>query len=176
MLTIRRYTAADREAVADLHAAAMVAAGTFAGRGPWDADIDDVERTYFTCGDFLVGHAGGVLVAMGALRPPAPDSVALAAADEALPGGRAAELKRMRVHPDHQGRGYGEEILVALLARCSELGYERAVLDTTAKSTAAIGLYRKHGFQLTGFTTIFDMQCLLFAREIGQTGAVSSAG
>jgi ribosomal protein S18 acetylase RimI-like enzyme len=176
MLTIRRYTAADREAVTGLHTAALAAAGSFAARGPWDADIDDIEGAYFPRGDFLVGHAGGVLVAMGALRPPAADSVALAAADEALPGGPAAELKRMRVHPDHQGRGYGDAILVALLARCGELGYERAVLDTTAKSTAAIGLYRKHGFRLTGFTTIFEMRCLLFAREIGQTGTVSSAG
>ncbi len=173
---MRRYEPADHGAVVDLHLAALAGANGQAARGAWDADLDDIERVYLDRGDFLVGHTGGVLAAMGALRPAAPDSAALAAATEAFPAARAtAEIKRMRVHPACQRRGYGEAMLLALLARAAELGYGRAVLDTTAGSAAAIALYRKHGFALTGFATMYGMSCVLFARDLRPSPAYPQA-
>ncbi len=42
-----------------------------------------------------------------------------------------AEIKRMRVHPDFQRRGFGQMILEALEARAVALGYAALHLDTT---------------------------------------------
>src|SRR4051794_8102088 len=89
-LTIRRYLPADHAAVVELHVLALQQVGAYAGRGPWDAGLDDIARVYLNNGgEFLVGEVPGRLVAMGALRRTAADK---------------AEVKRMRVHPDSQGR------------------------------------------------------------------------
>jgi GNAT superfamily N-acetyltransferase len=161
VLTIRRYAPADHEAVCALHVDALAATGGFAGRGPWDADLDDIEGGYLRDGEFLVGHESGQLLAMGALRPVPPDSPCF------VPGRsvRAAEIKRMRVRPGHQGRGHGTAILGALLTRASELGYEVAVLDTVAGS-AAEGFYTRHGFGVTGHTVYLGFDVVLMSMAV----------
>jgi GNAT superfamily N-acetyltransferase len=168
VLTIRRYAPADHEAVCALHVDALAATGGFAGRGPWDADLDDIERGYLRDGEFLVGHESGQLLAMGALRP-VPSSSPCFAPDQS---GRAAEIKRMRVRPGHQGHGHGTAILGALLTRASELGYEVAVLDTVAGS-AAEGFYTRHGFGVTGHTVYLGFDVVLMS--ISLTPALAPA-
>jgi GNAT superfamily N-acetyltransferase len=185
-LTCRRYQAGDHAAVADLHVLALQAAGSYADRGPWDGDLNNIERAYLESGDFVVGIVAEEIVAMGALRLAPPTSAAVAAADAIAVRGaaegptrlpaRTCELKRMRVHPGHQRRGYGTAILTGLLRRAAQLGFERAVLDTTTRQTAAAALYRKHGFVETGTTTMFDMDCLLFARDIAPVPAAPRHG
>jgi len=61
-----------------------------------------------------------------------------------------AAVKRMRVHPDHQRRGFGQQVLDALQDRARDLGYTRLVLDTTVQQVAAQRLYEKCGFVRTG--------------------------
>jgi GNAT superfamily N-acetyltransferase len=158
VLTIRRYAPADHEAVCVLHVDALAATGGFAGRGPWDADLDDIESAYLREGEFLVGYEDARLLAMGALRPVPPDSPSFAADRP----GRAAEIKRMRVRPGHQGRGHGTAMLAALLGRAHELGYERAVLDTVAGSPAE-GFYARHGFGTTGHTVYLGFDVVLMS-------------
>ena len=68
------------------------------------------------------------LVAMGALKR--IDSV-------------TGEIKRMRVVPDYQRRGYGTAILLALEQRADELGISRLKLDTTDIQLAAQSLSPK---------------------------------
>lgn len=53
----------------------------------------------------------------------------------------------MRVDPNHQRRGYGERILVALEDRAKEREFERIFLDTNEHLTAARKLYEKHGYE-----------------------------
>jgi len=59
---------------------------------------------------------------------------------------RTAELKRMYVKKNHRKSGIGVSLLEAILAKATELGYERIRLDTLSDMQAAYSLYRKFGF------------------------------
>ncbi|GAB3903988.1 hypothetical protein GCM10027612_71200 [Microbispora bryophytorum subsp. camponoti] len=54
---------------------------------------------------------------------------------------------RLRVHPDHQRRGYGARIAQELEDRASRLGYRTLRGDTTLRQVAALELYRKSGWR-----------------------------
>jgi GNAT superfamily N-acetyltransferase len=147
MLQIRDCQEADHDAVWMLHNDALAAAGAHAGHGPWDDDLHKITDQYIRPGGvFLVGLLEEELVAMGALRR--LDST-------------TGEIKRMRVAPDHQRRGYGTAILLALELRADELGIIRLKLDTTDIQLAAQSLYKRHGYRevsrhkVSGFTTIY---------------------
>ncbi|HYM97686.1 MAG TPA: GNAT family N-acetyltransferase, partial [Candidatus Sulfotelmatobacter sp.] len=83
-------------------------------------------------GTFLVARADGRAVGCGAIRRLDPTT---------------AEIKRMYVEPDLQGRGVGRQILEALEAVARELGTNRLVLETGIYQAEAIALYRKAGFK-----------------------------
>jgi ribosomal protein S18 acetylase RimI-like enzyme len=136
MLILRRYQPTDQEAVEHLHVHAIQQVGAYLGRGPCDDDISALEETYLhDGGEFLIGEYAGQFVAMGALK---------------CTGEQQAEIKRMRVHPEHQGRGYGQLILRELEARARALGYQKLHLDTSILQLPAQTLYEKHGFHEVG--------------------------
>jgi RimJ/RimL family protein N-acetyltransferase len=134
-LAIRRYRDEDHDAVWWLHNNALRPAGDSPGNPPWDDDLHDIRHIYFPTGDFLVGELDGQIVAMGAIRRK----------DDGC-----AEVRRMRVHPAHQRRGFGQRIIDALQQRARNLGYARLVLDTTVQQVAAQRFYEKNGFVRTG--------------------------
>jgi GNAT superfamily N-acetyltransferase len=76
-----------------------------------------------------------------------------------------AEVKRMRVRPDLQGRGYGKLILERLESLAKELGYIGFHLETSDLQVGAQKLYRKNGFQEVGRTVIDGFNCLLFEKK-----------
>jgi GNAT superfamily N-acetyltransferase len=136
MLALRRYTSADQEAVEHLHVAAMKQTGAYLGRGPWDDDVYAIEDTYLrNGGEFLIGECDGRIVAMGALKRTNTER---------------AEVKRMRVAHEYQGRGFGQQILDALEARARTLGYQTLHLDTSILQIPAQRLYEKNGFHEVG--------------------------
>ncbi len=98
-----------------------------------------------------MGTLAGRVAAMGGIRP----------RDQST-----AELKRMRVHPDVQRRGFGRAILRRLEGRAIQLGYRRLVLDTTERQVAAIGLYRSEGFAETGRGEVLGFPCIFFAKRL----------
>ena len=131
-LLVRRYESRDRDAVWALHHRALNAAGAHAGSGEWDGDLHHIEQQYLAAGgEFLVGEIDGRIVAMGALLRVSPDR---------------AEIKRMRVDPGHQRRGFGRTILEHLIGRARELGYTTLHLETTTRQTAARALYAAFAF------------------------------
>ncbi len=131
MFTIRRYQSTDHDAVWHLHKLALQESGAFVKSGPWDDDLHQIEATYLQRGgEFIVGVYGDQVVAMGAL---------------AVTGDKA-EVKRMRVHPNHQRHGYGKQILVALEQRARELGHHTIELETTTQQHAAQHFYLKNGY------------------------------
>ena len=151
-VTIRRYEPADHDEVWALHNLALEAVNAHGGNGPWDDDLHRVEEVYLRSGgEFLVGLLGGRLVAMGALKPSA--------------GGRA-EIRRMRVHPDFQRRGFGRAILRRLEARAAELGYAELHLETTAGQTAARGLYEAMGYRETGQRTMGRFEVIAYRKRL----------
>ncbi|MBD2100175.1 GNAT family N-acetyltransferase [Leptolyngbya sp. FACHB-261] len=146
MLFLRQYQRSDHSAVCVLHNLALSQVGANAGPGPWNDDLDQIEETYLQKGDFVVGFIDTQLVAMGALRPTSP---------------ARAEIKRMRIHPDYQRRGFGQQVLNHLEQKARTLGYKVLHLDTTDRQAAAQQFYMKNGYleverkEWKGMTMIF---------------------
>jgi len=141
-MQIRSYQQEDFEAVWQLHVLALQHAGAYKGSGPWDDDLYHIEERYQTNGGmFLVGVLDGKIVAMGAFRKT---------------GEGRAEIKRMRVHPDVQGRGFGKMILLELERCARSMGYRMLHLHTSTVQVAAQHLYRGLKFRETGETSVSE--------------------
>jgi ribosomal-protein-alanine N-acetyltransferase len=52
------------------------------------------------------------------------------------------------VHPQWQGRGLGELLVVSLLEQSMELGARRTTLEVRVSNSAALELYLKYGFEI----------------------------
>lgn len=152
MFTLRRYVPSDQEAIEHLHVFAIQQMGAYLGRGPWDDDVYDIEKAYLNNqGEFLVGEWDGVFVAMGALRRSGPEH---------------AEIKRMRVHPDYQGRGFGQRIYEELETRARELGYKTLHLDTSVVQVPAQKMYEKNGFREVGRDIYQGLEVILYEKQL----------
>jgi len=152
MFTLRRYTSADQEAVEYLHVFVIQQTGAYLGRGPWDDDVYAIEEVYLNNqGEFLIGECDDLVVAMGALKRTSPER---------------AEIKRMRVHPDYQGRGYGQLILDELEARARALGYHTLHLDTSILQIPAQRLYEKNGFHEVGRNNYQQLEVILYEKQL----------
>ncbi len=153
MFTLRRYKPADLEAVAYLHVYAIQQAGAYLGRGPWDDDVYAIEEAYLNNqGAFLIGEWDGVFVAMGAFRRTSRER---------------AEIKRMRVHPDYQGRGFGQLILNELETSARAMGYKTLHLDTSVVQVPAQKLYEKNGFREVDRAMYHHLEVILYEKQLG---------
>lgn len=150
---IRRYRWSDLEAVWALHRIGLAQVGLAPGDGVYyDHDLPRIHEIYLgDHGEFLVGLVEGRVMAMGGLRR----------VDD-----RVAELCRMRVHPEHQRRGYGTRILARLEERASELGYRHLRCDTTANQVAAIALYRRYGWLEVGREEVGGLTVVYFSKDL----------
>ncbi|MFW6436001.1 MAG: N-acetyltransferase family protein [Halococcoides sp.] len=140
--SIRRYRPDDADRIFELHERALRADDAYCPEAPDDDLRDPIGAYVDSGGDFLVGTVADRIVAMGAYRP-APEW-----AIESVPGlpEPAAQLKRMRVDPDDQRRGFGTEILDALEDRAREDGYRSLVLDTGAHQDGTRAFYEAQEF------------------------------
>ncbi|MEO8418950.1 MAG: GNAT family N-acetyltransferase, partial [Methylophilaceae bacterium] len=59
------------------------------------------------------------------------------------------QLARMAVSKTHQGRGYGNALLEAALAKLIEIKAGKVYLLSNSRLASAISLYKKHGFNIT---------------------------
>lgn len=56
------------------------------------------------------------------------------------------EVKRLLIHQDYRGRGYGEQMFRHLLQHAKSKGFKALRLDSIRSYKPAIGLYKKLGF------------------------------
>jgi GNAT superfamily N-acetyltransferase len=152
VLELRRFDDDDAEAVRELHDLALADAGAHLGSGPWDDDLRSIRDAYLQDGgEFLVGWLDGRLVAIGALRH-------VTAA--------AAEIKRMRVHPRFQRRGFGRAVLARLEDRARQLGYSKLRLDTTVMQTAAQALFACEGYSEVGRGQLAGLEVIYYEKRL----------
>ena len=150
-MEVQRYTDTYRQDVASLHKLAMQDAGALIP-GPWNDDLDSIESTYIKSqGDFIIGLEHDHLIAMGALKR--IDS-------------ERCELKRIRVHPNFQGKGLGRNILEELEKRARSLGYRYIELDTLSHLTNTIRFFEMNGYKRYGSAEFEGNEQLLFRKDV----------
>lgn len=151
-LIIREYVPADKEEVLNLHRLAMESIGVYRHEPHWNEDLDTIETTYGEGrGLFLVGTIDRTIVAMGAYKKTSPD---------------VAEIKRMRVLPGMQKKGYGKRIYAELEKRAIASAIRRFFLETSVLQENAIDLYRAAGFQETRRVVIDGYDCIVYEKEL----------
>jgi len=154
MLEIRRYRDADREAVWALHNTALLEVGAHPGSGEWDADLRDIPAEYFNRGgEFVVGELDGEIVAMGGIRPLDAETM---------------DIRKMRIRPDCQRRGFGRAILEALHAFARSSGARKLTLHTTVRQTPAHALYRSFGYREIDRSEIYGFECIHFEKVMDE--------
>jgi ribosomal protein S18 acetylase RimI-like enzyme len=138
MLKFRRYQPQDNAAAKELNYAGlkqMMADTNWEGIEVADGDYDDIENIYIHHhGDFIVGTVDGEVVVTGAVKR-------LTAT--------CAEIKRIRVRPECQRKGYGETMLANLIKIAKEFGYKTLRIDTMTTNTRAQQLFKKAGFNFS---------------------------
>lgn len=152
MLTIRRYQQADHDDVWNLYVMGQHDLTTYIEDETWHGDMRSIEQSYLEDGgEFLVGVYEGRIVATGALQRTTATH---------------AEVRRMRVHPHFQRRGFGRLILAELEAIAQSLGYTTLHLVTSNERRAARNLYLSYGFHETERTLYKGIDCIFFEKSI----------
>lgn len=82
-----------------------------------------------------------------------------------LHGEGQAELKRIFVTPEYRGRGLSSELLAHLEARAADCGCHTMLLETNPAFTAAVALYRRHGYTETAPFGPYASMCTLCMRK-----------
>lgn len=131
---IRRFEMTDVNRVWTIHREALRESSLEFREDAADEDFRKIPDRYLAVGgEFLVGVVDDAPVAMGGFRPKSDESV---------------EIRRMRVHPDFQGRGYGTRMLRELESRAINQGYRTFRLYTNSKLLAARELYPQEGYEI----------------------------
>lgn len=105
-------------------------------------DVLDFQRSYVDkCGTFLVVRDGDRIVGTGALRWLELDS------GETIQ--TIAEIKRVWLLPEYQGRGLGYQMMMQLIAFACEKGYVKVRLETSPQyQPRAFAFYQRLGFSV----------------------------
>lgn len=110
-----------------------------------DMDLDrrvgkEIDRSKYTqynqldeIREAIVVYEGGKAIGGGAIRK----------YDE-----KSAELKRVFVRPEYQGRGIGSRLVSLLVEWAEELGYKRMLLETGERLAESCAVYKKLGFRV----------------------------
>ena len=150
-LKIRQYKPSDKDPVWELHRLALEPTGAMLP-GKWNDDFNDIQKNYINNGgDFLVGTLDNRIVCMGALKKKSETM---------------AEIKRMRVHPDYQRKGFGQIILDKLEEKARQFGYTELCLDTTTKQVPAQKLYEKNGYHEVRRTRYAGLEIIFYEKKI----------
>jgi ribosomal protein S18 acetylase RimI-like enzyme len=152
VLQLRRFEDRDAGAVHELQNLEPNEPGAHLRGGSPATDLHSIAATYLgDGGEFLVGVYDGRVVAMGALRH-VTDSV--------------GEVKRMRVHPAFQRRGFARLMLTCLEDRARELRYSRLRVDTAVVRTAAQRLYQSAGYREVGRGQLAGTEVVYYEKRL----------
>jgi GNAT superfamily N-acetyltransferase len=149
-----RYKREFQEPMLALHRSALE--GFILGMSQEQDEIDlvEVEEVYLRSrGEFLLGFLGERLVAMGGFKRLSDD---------------LAELRRMRIARDVQGRGYGTLLLRELERRAFQSGIRTLCLAAARRRPLTLAFYRKHGYQETGQSFYGVVETVQFKKALDE--------
>ena len=153
-----RYRTEYLEPMLALHRSAIVGFTLGMSQQEDEADLMAIEQVYLGGGgEFLLGFLNERLVAMGGFKRLTDSS---------------AELRRMRIERELQGRGYGAQLLRELERLAFQSGIRTLCLDTARRRPLTLEFYRKHGYQETGRGFYGAVETVQFSKildeEIGE--------
>jgi putative acetyltransferase len=101
--------------------------------GATDADIKDIESSYFGRGGmfFVLEEKDGSIVGAYGLYPVE---------------GQTCELRKMYLHSSYRGKRLGKLLLEDALSKARKLGFKKMSLETASVLKEAIALYKSYGF------------------------------
>jgi GNAT superfamily N-acetyltransferase len=156
-----RYQPEFKEPMLALHRCAIEGFTLGMSQQQDEADLMAVEEVYLRSrGEFLLGFISESLVAMGGFKRLSDDW---------------AELRRMRIARDLQGRGYGTLLLRELERRAFRSGVRALCLDTARRRPLTLAFYRKHGYQETGQSFYGAVETVQFSKTLDERGCESPA-
>jgi len=130
---LRQANNDDREEVAGLVYGVLQEYGLEPDPNSTDADLADIEQSYFERGGtfFVLEDRDGSIIGAYGLYPIE---------------NQTCELRKMYLHKSQRGRGLGKFLLDSALAEARELGFTRVTLETASVLKEAIALYESYGF------------------------------
>jgi len=133
---IRTYNKNDKDNVIHLVKEGLAEFGFTYSKETSESDLMDIEKEYFdNNGTFLImENDNQEIIATGAIK-------------EIKIG--TFKVRKMYVHKSQRKRGYGKEILIHLLRFAKDRRAKIVLLETSSQMTAAIGLYKSFGFELS---------------------------
>lgn len=147
-----RYQPEYKEPMLVLHRSAIEGFTLGMSQQEDEADLVAVEEVYLLSrGEFLLGFVGESLVAMGGFKW--------------LSHG-LAELRRMRIARDLQGRGYGTLLLRELERRAFQSGVRTLCLHTARSRPLTLEFYRKRGYRETGQSIYGAVETVQFSKTL----------
>ncbi|HNX68578.1 MAG TPA: GNAT family N-acetyltransferase [Candidatus Omnitrophota bacterium] len=148
MITIRRSTKEDENAVVDLINSIMNREFREVKQAYPTEDVECIDKAYGGIGEaFFVAVDNGTQKVVG--------TVAIKKED-----GRVALLRRIFVVPTHRNQKIGKRLIDRALDFCREVGYEEVVLKTTSKMSGAIDLCKKNGFIQRGHIVLGPIELI----------------
>lgn len=123
----------DCEKVADLVYGILEEYNLKPDPGSTDADIKDIESSYFERGGtfFVLEEKNGSIIGAYGLYPTEKGT---------------CELRKMYLHRAFRGKGLGKLLLEEALSKASQLGFKKMTLETASVLKEAIALYKSYGF------------------------------
>ena len=123
----------DREDIARLVFGVLKEYGLKPDPASTDADLDDIESSYF--------KRGGTFLVLEEKDGPIIGAYGLFPLEEKM-----CELRKMYLHKAYRGKGLGKFLMDDALARAKHLGFKKMVLETASVLKEAIALYKHYGF------------------------------
>ena len=132
--SLRQASNKDCEAIIDLVYGVLEEYGLKPDPAATDADLDNIEQSYFERGGafFVLEDRSDSIIGAYGLYPLEKQT---------------CELRKMYLHKDHRGKGLGKLLLDSALAQARELGFTRVALETASVLKEAIALYESYGFE-----------------------------
>ena len=153
-MQLRRYESKYLDQILTLHRSAIDGFIIGIAQHDEEADLLAIEQAYLSGGgEFLVGLIDESAIAMGGFQRLSDTQ---------------AELRRMRIHREFRGQGYGTQMLRELERLAYQRGIRTLLLETAIARPLTLAFYQKHGYQETGSGIYGQVETVHFSKKFDE--------